>query len=397
MPKTSLPLWWQRFVRLYTRLGVVLLNTLVMLIIIEGAAAILYKLDPPETLAETTAEYQTRMVNMEYYRSQDWAEDYWDEHLQVVDHWSYYPYTIWRTDPFDGEQINVGEDRIRMTPDSDCGEDTYRIFAFGGSTIWGYGSPDWGTIPAYLQKNMEDRDVCVVIQGDLAFNSTQNVIRLIQLLQAGDVPDMVLFYDGVNDVATASRTSEAGSHYFIEYIQPVVKGALKEGESTGSLLRELITRTAIYQVLFGDVVIPDANWDLAPFPKDYINAITSIYLTNVRLVKVLSESYQFDFVAVVQPALPLVESDYTDEEQVIMWRTPQGMADLFRTVYPLWEKAAAKTDYLYYFAHVLDDQSYPIWIDHSHVTPWGNLIVAQEITEVILPIIDEALASRKAT
>jgi hypothetical protein len=394
MPNPSSPTWWQRFVRLYTMLGIVVLNTLVVVFVIEGAAALINKLDPPNTLAETTAEYKTRMVNMEYYRSQAWSADYWEEHLQVVDHWGYYPYTVWRTEPFAGEQINVGEDRIRVTPGSECGEDTYRIFAFGGSTIWGFGSPDWGTIPAYIQKNMEERDVCILTQGDLAFNSTQNVIRLIQLLQQGDVPDMVIFYDGINDVATASRTSKAGSHYFIEYIEPVVKGALKEKESVGSLLRELVTRTAIYQVPYGDVFIPDANWDLPPFAPEFIEAITSIYLTNIHLVEILAEAYEFEFVAVIQPVLPLVESDYNEEEQAIMWRTPQGMADLFRTIYPYWEEAAAENDHLYYFAHILDDQPYPIWIDHSHVTPWGNLVVAHEITEVILPIIDAALGLR---
>ena len=86
---------------------------------------------------------------------------------------------------------------------------------FGGSAMWGWGAPDWGTIPAYLQTELEragDRPVCVVNYAENGFVSTQNVIQLSLLLAAGDVPDVVVFYDGVNDVLAARQTGQPVLH-----------------------------------------------------------------------------------------------------------------------------------------------------------------------------------------
>ncbi len=389
------PTIWKRFSKFYTTLSVIVFNTLLVLVLVEGGATLINILHPPPTsLAETSLQYQTRMANRPYYRDQDWAADYWAEHVKVVDRWAYHPYTIWRTLPFDGKHIHVDENGIRVTPGSECGEDTYRIFAFGGSTMWGFGVPDWGTISAYLQKNMEDRDVCVIVQGDLAYNSTQSTIRLMQLLQKGDRPDLVIFYDGVNEVAPASRTGEAGTHFFIENISPVVKGTLIERKPVTDILRELITRTSVYRMLYGDFSTPEPNWATEPFDPEFVQDIVNIYLTNLRTVELWAEEYDFEFVAFVQPVLALKEDELNEEEQVIMWNTPQVMVDLFRVVYPYLEEAAAQKDDLVYLGDVLFGQDYPIWVDYCHVTPWGNLIVAHEITQVILPTIDAALSAR---
>jgi hypothetical protein len=72
------------------------------------------------------------------------------------------------------------------------------------------GAPDWGTIPAYLQEELEERfngAVCVVNYGEDGFASTQEVILLLIELQRGNVPDAVIFYDGVNDVTAADMTA----------------------------------------------------------------------------------------------------------------------------------------------------------------------------------------------
>lgn len=42
--------------------------------------------------------------------------------------------------------------------------------------------------------------------GENAYVSTQGLIHLILLLESGDVPDMVIFYDGVNDILAASQS-----------------------------------------------------------------------------------------------------------------------------------------------------------------------------------------------
>ena len=98
--------------------------------------------------------------------------------------------------------------------------------------MWGYGSPDWGTIPAYLQArlNEEDSNACVVNLADVAYNSTQEVIQLLLELQSGNVPDMVIFYDGVNDISSARITGEATQHLYFDQIDEAVGGNLAFGD-----------------------------------------------------------------------------------------------------------------------------------------------------------------------
>ncbi|MFN8372403.1 MAG: hypothetical protein U0694_05950 [Anaerolineae bacterium] len=52
------------------------------------------------------------------------------------------------------------------------------------------------------------------------------------------------------------------------------------------------------------------------------------YLTNVEAAHALALEYGFQFYAFVQP-VPMVEQDYTEEEQRFIWDTPGGLVDLF--------------------------------------------------------------------
>jgi hypothetical protein len=89
-----------------------------------------------------------------------------------------------------------------------------------GVFVWrfchvGMGAPDWGTIPAYLQKHLQAisrEPICIVNFAENAYVSTQNMIELILLLEAGSIPDVVIFYDGVNEVLAANQSGRAMLH-----------------------------------------------------------------------------------------------------------------------------------------------------------------------------------------
>ncbi|MCC7048501.1 MAG: SGNH/GDSL hydrolase family protein [Alphaproteobacteria bacterium] len=79
----------------------------------------------------------------------------------------------------------------------------FNIFMFGGSTTMGVG-PDWTTIPSYLQQELAargpgDRPVRVYNFGRGSYFLTQERILFQQLLLRGAVPDVAMFFDGVND------------------------------------------------------------------------------------------------------------------------------------------------------------------------------------------------------
>ena len=70
----------------------------------------------------------------------------------------YYPYVGWRRAPFKGTTIEIDQNGIRVTPGADCSAKSFKVFTFGESSMWGTGSPDWGTIPAHLQRGLEQAE-----------------------------------------------------------------------------------------------------------------------------------------------------------------------------------------------------------------------------------------------
>src|SRR5207248_2759198 len=112
-----------------------------------------------------------------YYTSQAWAPVYWHE-FSASRRQAYRPYVLWRRPAFSGKTINIDEHGVRLTPGAVCRPSSFKVFVLGGSTVWGTGSADWNTLPAYLQKELQRvsaKPTCVVNFGESAYVSTQSV------------------------------------------------------------------------------------------------------------------------------------------------------------------------------------------------------------------------------
>src|SRR5262249_22054556 len=129
--------------RYYRGVALLILNALILLAGLEftsrAALAVRSFLPREEALPDPRAASS-------YYAKQEWAHQYWREFLQSRKT-QYHAYTVWRRAPFKGKTINIDERGIRVTPGSDCSTGSLKVFTFGGSPMWGTGSPDWGTIP----------------------------------------------------------------------------------------------------------------------------------------------------------------------------------------------------------------------------------------------------------
>lgn len=146
----------ERFFALYRDAATILLNTLVLLALVELVAIVIGR--------TAFQRKHTGIQDLPYYAAQDWSEAYWRE-ANAAENYRYEPYVVWRHRPFSGEMINYDGQGIRQTPGAECGPTAYKVFAFGGSTMLGWGAPDWDTIPAYLQSGFEalvEGPVCVV-------------------------------------------------------------------------------------------------------------------------------------------------------------------------------------------------------------------------------------------
>lgn len=154
----------------------------------------------------------SRLTN-EVYQNQSWAEQYFKESREIG--CEYYPYVGYRRKPnFHGEYVNLDENSIRKTwnPSLPNDEKAVKIFVFGGSTTWGTGAKDEYTIPSYLSKKIYEEDYTVQVTnfGESGYTNTQELIRLQLELRKGNIPDIVIFYDGVNEVYFSYQNKIAG-------------------------------------------------------------------------------------------------------------------------------------------------------------------------------------------
>src|SRR5262245_5765302 len=149
--------------------------------------------------------------NADAYGGAAWAVAYFDEFNRAV-RVDWKPYVEWWQRPFTGKYVTLDRRGLRPTPGEQAqGADVVRIFCFGGSTMMGMGARDDATIPAMLAARLGKMGhrAAVTNFGQLGHNSTQEAITLHQLLKLGIRPDIAVFYDGINEMASAEQSGHA--------------------------------------------------------------------------------------------------------------------------------------------------------------------------------------------
>lgn len=78
--------------------------------------------------------------------------------------------------------------------------------------MFGYEIRDDYTIASWLQKLLDSSSYCTEVSnfGQIGYVSTQKMLALFVQLKRGNRPDIVIFYDGWNDVASTKQNGTAG-------------------------------------------------------------------------------------------------------------------------------------------------------------------------------------------
>ena len=377
-----------RIVNYYKEAGIVTLNTLILFAFCELAATFVGRIWK-EPMTITDGGESSPRAHTSYYASQAWATQYWRE-FSLSRPQLYRQYVIWRRAPFKGKFINVNRDGLRSTPGAVCSANSYKVFAFGGSTMWGTGSPEWGTIPAYLQANLtplRHGPVCMINFGESGFVSTQGVIQLILELQSGNVPDLVIFYDGVNDVSAGYQSGRATHSNFNQ-----IAAKLEKSEKPPSFVAWMESSNSLHLLQRLEAKLrqkPQNSTDLVTYKAMDIDIATlsdlvvETYIGNYEIVDALAQKYGFKFLFFWQPVITIGDKSLTGEEQEMRRRMEPTLSELYDSVYRRVEQEANKYENLYYIAEIFDSLDSQIWIDEAHITPVGNRLIAEKMFSVI--------------
>jgi lysophospholipase L1-like esterase len=299
------------------------------------------------------------------------------------------PYVYWQRKPFQGDYINVGEEGIRKTwqPDDPRAAHGREIFMFGGSTLWGSGARDGHTIPSELARLFanDGMETAITNFGETGYVTTQEVIRLTLELQKGNVPRLVIFYDGVNDVFSSLQAGRAGwpqneAHRVAEFnILGSRRRLFREASRTG------FERSGIGQFARWARRGMEAAADVAPRLASEALARETVeyYEKNVDIVEGLGRAFGFEAAFFWQPAIftktPL--TPYEEDRE----RDHRYAAEMYRsaTAHVRGHQGLMGRPHFFDLSGVFENDPAQRYVDFCHTNESANRKIASRIYEKV--------------
>lgn len=388
------PAYLRKLWHSYQASAVMLLNTLIVLLLLNGALALAFAAKDRRDRNPVSSQYGHEMVRAAY---PDLDEQDMDALLQETwtRHYAYEPFTQFKEEAFQGRFVNVDAHGFRVTknqgpwpPDSA----NLNVFLFGGSTTFGYGVADDQTLASYLQETLAavlEREIRVYNFARGYYYSTQERILFQEVLVAGLVPDLAIFVDGLNDFYHA-----ANEPLFTDRFRSLVQ------HETASSLKSLALATSLGRVVrgFGRKLAPSAPAEEAAAqgltdspdgtgrPADGGSPmsveVVERYLANKRMIEAVAEPFGVTPIFVWQP-VPTHEYDLQYHPFAVggfegHGASEQGYAYMAERV-----EANPLSDNFLWLAGIQKDEKQALYVDKVHYTAAFTRTLATRIAGLI--------------
>jgi hypothetical protein len=290
----------------------------------------------------------------------------------------YEPFSGWKALPYRGKTTNISKDGLRTHPGENeiKGKESVVRF-FGGSTMWGEGSDDEHTIPALF--NATNPQYAVFNHAQLAYNTRQELDALITVYARNEKTDIVIFYDGVNDAAflCPKVITDLPAHRMV----PMYREKLYAGTMT--TVKELLASVFVDDILR---VIQKGTFRPTPENSPYdcttnlekAEAIAEIMMKNWEMAHEIVTARNGKFIAILQPAafIGKPKTDYL--------KLDEDLGKNVQEIYTRLKQKIAERNYPWIvdLSDKFDGDQY-VYIDFCHVSPNGNQIMADEISQVV--------------
>jgi len=322
----------------------------------------------------------------------------------------YQPYIGWTRKPFEGKTITINSDGNRVHENNFSNGSNPKVHFFGGSTVWGTGVVDDGTIPAMFSSISGTPSYN---QGESGHISRQSISKLINLLAKKTDVDLVIFYDGVNDIYTNCRQElELNDHVQTVVIRntleayPKLKEKLDKEQNTFShyldqlflantkALIRIIRKQNSKKVQFQEelVTIEKArrknvdNSLVCDNSKERAQKAAEILIKNWELAYHMAKVHGIQFIAVLQPVASignptLDHLEFSEERQEVLLQ--------YQYTYPIIKEIIESSNYKWIldYSNAFDGDEY-MFIDHCHVSKNGNKLIAKRLFEDIKTSLD---------
>ncbi len=387
---------FRRFLRFLRTTWSIAGITLLVIVLMESGFRLIFWVKD-HFAAETVPD---RRVIEAGYGGESWPALHYRELQALEVRWQ--PYVYFRPKPFSGQTITIDQEGLRRTwtppPAADRPGKVFKLLVFGGSSLWGYGARDDQTIPSLVAREMYDRGYRAEVRnlGDIGYVSTQEVIALLRDLQAGYRPDLVIFYDGVNDTTSAWIEGEAGITTNEQNRRTEFNLSQSPSRLAASLIAEVVRDSASYrfaQVIgrrLGGVRDVPSRSTPAKDAQELAAEVVRRYRANVAIVEKLGKEFGFETLFYWQPVVfdkPELSPYESEEARKFEWAR-----GFFTEVY-----GGIRTSndlggdaHFHDLSRMFAGTPELIFIDYCHTSESGNLKIAQAIARDAISILPSA-------
>lgn len=291
----------------------------------------------------------------------------------------YEPYTHYEEGSYAGQFVNVHRRGFRSNGTAaPWPMPSYRatLWFFGGSTAFGYGVADWETIPHYLEKELQRTDLDMIVYnfGQGGYYSSQELALFTKLVRAGDLPDYVVFLDGLNEVI--HHSIDAPIYEGLRADQPRPAFAFLEETSLARFVRILRRRMTVGSGAQVADPIGAEPGNLAE-RSDYI---LERWRANCRMERAIAADLNIETLFVWQP---VPSFRYPKESHIFADSLTQDLSSLLPHVYGTFERHIAtwtSTDDLLDLSGIQEGRRESLYVDRVHYSADFNREIASRIS-----------------
>ncbi|MCB2264403.1 MAG: SGNH/GDSL hydrolase family protein, partial [Candidatus Thiosymbion ectosymbiont of Robbea hypermnestra] len=391
------------------RTGWLILGILLLLIVLGEAGLRLaltardWLLDRPLTEHQVAEDKIDRWARADAYQGATWTHGYFRE-LERVRPFPWQPYVYWRRPPYQGRYIRVDRNGLRATWNPPSRDDILddpppvRIFAFGGSTMWGWGARDDYTIASHLSKLLHARGYRAEVTnyGQLGYVSTQEAIVLLRGIHRGERPDIALFYDGINEVFASAMNAAAGIPQN-EWRRHAEFALLdRPRRLSGNLGRRFLDRNlwGFERFLAGlrrRVRSPaDDRLQARPPGEEVVRQTLHIYAANLAFIASLGRRYGFESLFYWQPNLFFKRHRSPSEQAAPAAEGLTIYEEAFAAIYREVRQSTRLNGHpgFHDISALFEALEAPYYVDVTHLSEPGNRLVAQAMVNDVIELIE---------
>ena len=306
----------------------------------------------------------------------------WAEQQAFSRNVAFDPVAVYRYSDYQSEDVNQTDDvRATWAPPS-CGCRRVKVWWFGGSAAWGFFLSDGETPASALARAAWDEGIALDIENRAVPGYTlgQEVMRFASLTTTEELPDLVIFYDGANELDFQVELNNHGrgtSEEPVSFYNEPVKRAF-------SVMRRLLDLAPSSAT--GQEVSHRSGLQRVDSPELARHAIRR-YERGLKLARRIASGTDMNLVFAWQP------TQSTSPEMVYApWEPASTWPDADRA---FWERLATTAqaelpEEVIDLSQVFGDVTEPLMPDWAHTNARGARIVAEQLLERLRPQLVES-------